>query len=83
VRLPPTLPPLRRGNPVPSGSGSGWHLRATDIGSQRMTIRIGQGKGREDHYVQLSLKLLELLRSYWRKCDRENGCCQDKFPTSP
>ncbi len=32
-----------------------------------MMIRIEQGKGRKDRYVQLSPKLLELLRSYWRK----------------
>jgi integrase len=29
-----------------------------------MTIRIEQGKGHKDRYVQLSPKLLELLRAY-------------------
>jgi len=43
------------------------HLRVADIDSQRMTIRIEQDKGRKDRYVQLSPKLPEFLRSYWRK----------------
>jgi integrase/recombinase XerD len=43
------------------------HLRVPDLDSQRMMIRIEQGKGHRDRYVPLSPKLLELLRTYWRK----------------
>src|SRR6516165_7111480 len=41
-------------------------LKVTDIDSQRMMIRIHQGKGRRDRDVPLSPKLLETLRLYWR-----------------
>ena len=41
-------------------------LKVTDIDSQRMMIRVQQGKGRKDRYTILSPRLLKELRIYWR-----------------
>lgn len=40
-------------------------LRIEDIDSGRMLLRVKQGKGRKDRYVNLSPQLLTLLREYW------------------
>jgi site-specific recombinase XerD len=41
-------------------------LKVTDVDSQRMTLRVEQGKGRKDRYAMLSPVLLERLRVWWR-----------------
>jgi len=41
-------------------------LKLTDIDSDRMVIRVEQGKGKKDRYVILSPNLLKLLRDWWR-----------------
>jgi integrase/recombinase XerD len=41
-------------------------LKVSDVDSERMMIRIDQGKGGRDRDVPLSPKLLETLRVYWR-----------------
>jgi integrase/recombinase XerD len=40
-------------------------LKVADIDSERMVIRVEQGKGQKDRYVMLSPKLLQILRSWW------------------
>jgi len=41
-------------------------LKIADIDSQRMLLRVEQGKGKKDRYAMLSPRLLEVLRRYWR-----------------
>ena len=41
-------------------------LKVGDIDSQRMTLRIEQGKGSKDRYAMLSPVLLERLRVWWK-----------------
>ena len=42
------------------------HLKVTDIDSERMIIRVEQGKGKRDRHAMLSPGLLKILRAWWR-----------------
>ena len=58
------------------------NLQLADIDSQRMVIRVRQGKGKKDRYVRLSKGLLQLLRDYWKAFRPEGllfpGACKHK-----
>ena len=41
-------------------------LKVGDVDSQRMTLRVEQGKGSKDRYAMLPPLLLERLRAWWR-----------------
>ena len=43
------------------------HLKMADIDSERMIVRVEQGKGQRDRYAMLSPSLLEILRAWWRR----------------
>jgi site-specific recombinase XerD len=48
------------------------HLKVTDIDSQRMQIRVEQGKGKKDRYTLLAGTMLGQLRTYWKLyCPRQ------------
>jgi len=59
------------------------HLRAADIDSQRMMIRIELSKGHKGRDVQLSPKLLDLLRCYWRKVRPVEWMFPGQIPNQP
>ena len=40
-------------------------LKVGDINSERMLLRVEQGKGRKDRHAMLSPQLLDLLREWW------------------
>jgi integrase/recombinase XerD len=43
------------------------HLKPVHIHSERMLIRVEQGKGQKDRYTLLSPQLLHQLRHYWKE----------------
>ena len=52
------------------------HLKVTDIDSERMIVRVEQGKGQRDRYAMLSPSLLELLRAWWRQAHAQGKMLQ-------
>jgi integrase/recombinase XerD len=59
------------------------HLKVADIDSQRMMLRVEQGKWQKDRYVMLSPKLLEILREYWTTARPKTWLFPGKLPGSP
>ena len=67
---------------APSGrvaAGRGLRRRVT----QRMTLRVEQGKGQRDRYVMLSPQLLELLRDWWRAARPQAWLFPGQNPVNP
>jgi integrase/recombinase XerD len=58
-------------------------LRVSDIDSNRMLIRVEQGKGRKDRYAKLSPRLLELLRAWWSQCRSQGWLFPGRDPLLP
>ncbi|WP_321812972.1 MULTISPECIES: site-specific integrase [unclassified Burkholderia] len=58
-------------------------LKVGDIDSQRMVLRVEQGKGHADRYVMLSPRLLEILRSYWCIGRPQYWLFPGRFPDQP
>jgi len=58
-------------------------LKVSDIDSQRMMIRIEQGKGRKDRYAMLSPRLLHLLRDWWRIARLQGWLFPGQNPINP
>jgi site-specific recombinase XerD len=58
-------------------------LTPAAIDSQRMVIRVAEGKGRKDRYVMLSARLLHLLRDYWRTTRSKEWLFPGDLPGQP
>jgi integrase/recombinase XerD len=59
------------------------HLKPAAIDSQRMVLRVEQGKGQKDRYVMLSPKLLDNLRGYWRAVRPKEWLFPGDHPNQP
>jgi integrase/recombinase XerD len=59
------------------------HLKVSDIDSQRMMLRVEQGKGQRDRTVMLSPRLLELLREWWHAARPQVWLFPGQNPINP
>ncbi|MFQ5467256.1 MAG: tyrosine-type recombinase/integrase [Kiloniellaceae bacterium] len=58
-------------------------LKVSDIDSERMVIRVEQGKGAKDRYVMLSEPLLALLRAWWKAARPQGWLFPGRDPVNP
>jgi site-specific recombinase XerD len=58
-------------------------LKIGAIDSQRMMIRVENGKGGKDRYVMLSVQLLGILRSYWLRTRSRDWLFPGRNPERP
>ena len=58
-------------------------LKISDIDSERMTLRVEQGKGQRDRFVMLSPQLLELLRGWWKAARPRAWLFPGQNPVNP
>jgi integrase/recombinase XerD len=58
-------------------------LKASDIDSKRMIIRVEQGKGGKDRNVTLSPSLLDLLRAWWKAARPQGWLFPGRDPAQP
>lgn len=59
------------------------NLKINDIDSERMQIRIEQGKGRKDRYTLLSVKTLQILRQYFQQYKPKEWLFEGTKPMYP
>ena len=59
------------------------HLKVSDIDSQRMMLRVEQGKGQRDRDVMLSPQLLQLLREWWKAARPQVWLFPGQTPINP
>ncbi len=58
-------------------------LKVSDIDSERMMLRVEQGKGHKDRYAMLSPMLLELLRDWYRIARPQGWLFPGQNPANP
>jgi integrase/recombinase XerD len=58
-------------------------LKVSDIDSERMMLRVEQGKGRKDRHAMLSPVLLELLRDWYRIARPQGWLFPGQNPANP
>ncbi|HZZ59905.1 MAG TPA: site-specific integrase [Roseiarcus sp.] len=59
------------------------NLKVSDIDSQRMMLRVEQGKGQRDRYVMLAPQLLELLCEWWHAARPQVWLFPGQNPINP